>query len=66
MVAVIAGWLFPWPARPARKQAIRTAAGKKVRAQRGLSQARRDGAAIARMAEENHYAERIARQIMGD
>lgn len=66
MIAVLTGWIFPWPARHERQAAIARAARQKDQAQRQLRSAQRDQQAILRMADENHFAERVARQIMGE
>jgi len=56
--------ILPWPAPHERKAAIETARREKERSRERARQAAGIEAAIARMAEENHFAQAIVSQIM--
>jgi hypothetical protein len=66
MVTAVSSWVFPWPSRPQRKAAIRAARREKLRSQLSLTEGRQATEVLTRLAKENHYAEHVARQIMGD
>ena len=55
---------FPWPARNRRHAAIAEARAEKERSQAGAAHADVVRRQIERMAAENHFAERIARDII--
>jgi hypothetical protein len=56
--------LLPWPLRHQRAQAIEAARRQKEVSRSSAAHARVIGRDIERMAEANHFAELIARQIM--
>ena len=55
---------FPWPARSSRHQAIAAARAEKERSQAGAAHADRVRLQIERMAAENHFAQKIAEDII--
>lgn len=55
---------FPWPAKIRRHEAIAAARAEKDRSQAGAARAEVVRQQIERMAAENHFAERIARDII--
>lgn len=56
--------ILPWPAPHERKASIAAARREKERSLKGAEQADGIRKAIARMAEENHFADAIAGQII--
>lgn len=56
--------IFPWPAKHEREAAIARARHDKEQAQAQANQAGAVSKQIRRMADENHFAQRIADQIM--
>lgn len=65
MAAAVTGWLFPWPTPEERQAAIEEARREKEISQGSLAHAHGVLRSIEQLARDNHYAERIARQIMG-
>jgi len=55
---------FPWPSRTSRHEAIATARGEKERSQASAAKAAGIRVQIERMAAENHFAARIAEDII--
>lgn len=55
---------FPWPAKIRRHEAIAAARAEKTRSQAGAARAEVLRRQIERMAADNHFAERIARDII--
>ena len=55
---------FPWPAKNHRHEAIAAARAEKDRSQAGAARAEILRRQIERMAADNHFAERIARDII--
>lgn len=60
----LARMLFPWPRRHVRHAAIAAAREQKERSQRGAADAHAITAQIERLAAENHFAARIAEQLV--
>jgi hypothetical protein len=56
--------LFPWPHRDERTAAVHAAAAEKDRSCRDAAVAAKLERQIAAMAEENHFAEVLASQII--
>lgn len=56
--------LFPWPGRAERKAAIALARGNREAAEARAAHAARVQEQIRQIAEQNHFAEIIARQII--
>lgn len=56
--------IFPWPDRHQRRQAVAAATAEKDRSVAGAEHAAALEQQIRRMAAENHFAERIAGQII--
>ena len=55
---------FPWPGRSSRHEAIAAARGEKERSQADAAHAAVIQRQIERMADENHFAMRIAEDII--
>lgn len=56
--------ILPWMAKPERHAAIAAARREKEHSQATLRHAQSVERQIRQMADENHYAEKIARQII--
>lgn len=60
----VAAMIFPWPARHERHAAITAARREREYSEAAAGRAQEIEQAIRRMAEENHFAARIAEQII--
>lgn len=58
------GRLLPWTDRKKRKEAIRDAAQEKHQSRRNAAEARKIERQIRHIAETNHFAEKIAEQLI--
>jgi hypothetical protein len=58
--------IFPWPAKPERQRAIAQARLERELSQAGAQHAEVIQQQLRRMADANHFAARIAEQIMRD
>lgn len=60
----VAAVIFPWPAKHEREAAIRAARREKEHSQAGAREASAVEAQLLALASQNHFAQRIAEQII--
>lgn len=58
-------WLFPWQPRHERKEAVARARAQADQSREAAARSRRDREYFERSMADNHFAQRIAAQIMG-
>jgi len=58
--------VFPWPSKHERREAVADARRQKEVSEEGARHAEAIQQQLRRMADENHFAQRIAEQIMRD